>query len=60
MIDVRGFARTDAGFNRNNTRKLLKKSDKKELKPLKEVEKGQRFSPAKMNEAKISGLRLEK
>lgn len=58
MRDLRGFARTDAGFNSN--RQLVPRSDKKELKPLLEAEKGQRFSPSKINEAKLSRLRLEK
>ena len=55
---MKGMARTDAGFN--NNRMLVRNSDKKELKPLFEHEKGKRFSPSKINNDKISGLRLEK
>mmetsp|Transcript_33261 Transcript_33261/g.41123 ORF Transcript_33261/g.41123 Transcript_33261/m.41123 type:complete len:81 (-) Transcript_33261:1185-1427(-) len=66
MRDIRGFARTDAGFNQN--RKLIRKNgngrstDKKDnhFKPMFEVDTGRRFSPTKINEDKLSGLRLDK
>ena len=58
MREMKGMARTDADFN--NNRMLVRNSDKKELKPLFEHEKGKRFSPSKINNDKISGLRLEK
>ena len=65
MREMKGFARTDAGFN--NQRKLIRASgagrstDKKEkLRPMFVDEPGQRFSPTKVHEDKLSGLRIEK
>lgn len=65
MREMKGFARTDAGFN--NQRKLIRKAGagrstekKAGLRPMLGAETGRRFSPTKVHEDKLSGLRLEK
>lgn len=65
MRDLRGFARTDAGFNTNRlpAKKNVsgKINNKKDLKPLFEIKKAPIcFSPDGIKEAKLSSMRHNK